>query len=152
MDYSFRKILIALDASENAMRAIRYSGEIAGNTPGFHVTLLHVMRHPARDHYPSEEEWKQGCDSFRIKGERILSEGVELLHTYGLNNEFVSTMMIKAQGVSIAAEILKVQQEGGYGTVVVGRRGVSKAEEFLFGSVSNKIVHYAAHCTVWVVE
>ena len=30
-------------------------------------------------------------------------------------------------------------------------RGVSKAEEFLFGSVSNKIIHHAKDCTVWVV-
>jgi nucleotide-binding universal stress UspA family protein len=40
---------------------------------------------------------------------------------------------------------------GGYGTIVVGRRGISKAEQFLFGSVSNKIVQNAKDCTVWVV-
>lgn len=152
MDYSFKKILIALDASENAMRAIRYCGEITGSAPGFHIKLLHVMRYPARDHYPSEEEWKQACDSVRSRGQKILSEGAALLMTYGLNSEAVHTMTINAQGSSIATAILKVQQEEGYGTVVAGRRGVSKAEEFLFGSVSNKIVHYASNCTVWVVE
>ena len=152
MDYSFKKILIALDASENAMRAIRYCGEIAGNTSDFHVTLLHVMRYPARDHYPSDKEWKQACDSLRTKGKQILSEAVELLQTYGLDNNTVTTMVVESKSASIAAEILKIQKEGGYGTVAVGRRGVSKAEEFLFGSVSNRIVHYAVHCTVWVVE
>jgi Universal stress protein family. len=41
--------------------------------------------------------------------------------------------------------------EGGFGTVVIGRRGVSKAEEFLFGSVSTKVMHLAKDCAVWVV-
>jgi nucleotide-binding universal stress UspA family protein len=35
---------------------------------------------------------------------------------------------------------------------VVGRQGLSRSEEFLFGSVSSKIVNHARNCTVWVVE
>ena len=54
--------------------------------------------------------------------------------------------------VHVAERILLEQQKGGYGTVVIGRRGISKREEFLFGSVSNKIVHEARNCAVWVVE
>jgi nucleotide-binding universal stress UspA family protein len=37
-------------------------------------------------------------------------------------------------------------------TIVVGRQGLSRSEEFLFGSISSKIVTHAHHCTVWVVE
>jgi nucleotide-binding universal stress UspA family protein len=49
-------------------------------------------------------------------------------------------------------DILRIREEGNYDTVVIGRRGVSKAEEFLFGSVSTKVVQSAADCTVWVVN
>jgi nucleotide-binding universal stress UspA family protein len=35
---------------------------------------------------------------------------------------------------------------------VVGRRGVSKRQEFLFGSVSSKVVRDAKNCAVWVIE
>ncbi len=152
MDYSFRKILVALDASENALRAVDYVGEITGGTHGFHVTLLHVVRYPSRDHFPSDEEWRNGCDSVEKKGKRILAEGVERLKGLGVNESSISTHMVRASGVSIAVEIMQVQKDEGFGTVVVGRRGVSKAEEFLFGSVSNKVVHYSRNCTVWVVE
>jgi nucleotide-binding universal stress UspA family protein len=34
----------------------------------------------------------------------------------------------------------------------VGRKGRTRTEEFLFGSVSSKIVHHAQECTVWVVS
>ena len=52
---------------------------------------------------------------------------------------------------SIALEVLHLAEEGGFGTVVVGRRGVSRQEEFLFGSVSSKIIHAAKDLAVWVV-
>jgi nucleotide-binding universal stress UspA family protein len=45
-----------------------------------------------------------------------------------------------------------VQQQGDFGTLVIGRRGVSRAEEFLFGSVTTKVTHLAKDCTVWVVQ
>ncbi len=152
MEYSFKKILVAADASENAVRAIRYVGEITAGNPDFNVTLLNVVRNPSRDHFSSDEEWQKGCEVVEQKGREVLEQGVQVLESYGLSRDNIHTHTVKAEGTSIAAEIMKVQQEGGYGTVAVGRRGVSKAEEFLFGSVSNKVVHYARHCTVWVVE
>jgi len=37
-------------------------------------------------------------------------------------------------------------------TVVIGRRGLSKKEEFIFGSTSNRILHEANNCAVMVIE
>jgi nucleotide-binding universal stress UspA family protein len=48
--------------------------------------------------------------------------------------------------------ILSERDETEYDTIVVGRQGISRNEEFLFGSVSSKIVTHARNCTVWVVE
>jgi len=52
----------------------------------------------------------------------------------------------------IARDILDEIAAGEYGTVIVGRRGLSRAKQFLFGSVSNKIVHNTHDCTVWVLD
>ncbi len=152
MEYDFKNILVAVDASENAARAIRYVGEITTGNPAFKVTVLNVVRHPSRDHYPSDEEWKRGCKDIEQKGKQVLEEGGQILLSSGMDKDNIKTSMVWASGPSIASEIMKVQQQGGFGTVAVGRRGVSKAEEFLFGSVSSKVVHYARNCTVWVVE
>jgi nucleotide-binding universal stress UspA family protein len=48
--------------------------------------------------------------------------------------------------------ILAERDEREYGTIVVGRQGLSRTEEFIFGSISSKIVTHARNCTVWVVE
>ena len=49
--------------------------------------------------------------------------------------------------------ILEEALELGAGTIVLGRRGISKKEEFIFGSTSNKILHSRKSCAaLWVVE
>ena len=52
---------------------------------------------------------------------------------------------------SIAACILAERETSSCATIVVGRQGLSRKEEFLFGSISNKIVSHARDCSVWVV-
>jgi nucleotide-binding universal stress UspA family protein len=166
----FRKILIAVDASENALRAVEYTGEMvgrmAGNGPqdGFRVTLLYVERLPDRDLYPDDATWKAKCVEHRDTVRRYMELAEAALVERGvpagwINSQYLSSCRSPLRtgdqqcslGTSIAQEIINVIGRGGYGTAVVGRRGVSKAEEFLFGSVSNKIIHTAKDCTIWVV-
>jgi nucleotide-binding universal stress UspA family protein len=52
----------------------------------------------------------------------------------------------------IARDILKEARDGGYDTLVIGRRGLSGIKEFLFGSVSNKILQMAEGMAVVLVD
>jgi nucleotide-binding universal stress UspA family protein len=52
---------------------------------------------------------------------------------------------------SLAECILAEREEIDYDTIVLGRQGLSRSEEFLFGSISSKIANHAHDCTVWVV-
>jgi nucleotide-binding universal stress UspA family protein len=52
---------------------------------------------------------------------------------------------------SRAAVIITEALKGGYGTIVVGRRGLTNVEEFIMGRVSNKVIHMAREMAVWVV-
>jgi nucleotide-binding universal stress UspA family protein len=160
-----KKILVAVDASDNAMRAVRYTGEIVGDRPGFCIELLTIERLPARDLFPDETAWKAACQDTRAELGTFQDKAAFALHDLGVPKEAVTKRYISSchsplaadtlhcsPGTSIAHEILQEVRDGEFGTVVVGRRGVSKAEEFLFGSVSTKIIHYARGCAVWVVE
>jgi len=162
---NFKKILLAVDASDNAMRAVEYVGNMAGNCPGFEVQLLCIERLPHRDLYPDEEEWKGSCEKARAEMKSFLDmardqlvemnvPGTAITQQYMSSciSPFQDNVVLCSRGTSVAQEILDALKAGGFGTVVIGRRGVSKAEEFLFGSVSNKIIHSAKNCTVWVVS
>ncbi len=156
----FKKILVAVDASENSARAVEYVGEMLGGAPGFQVTLLYVERHPERDVFPDDAAWQDACrkEAERIReflawaGKRLEGQGIAS-SDLGVEYSIASSQgPQRSGGYSVARHVLRFQQEGGFGTVVVGRRGVSKAEEFLFGSVTTKIIHNAKGCTIWVVE
>ncbi|MDD3553860.1 MAG: universal stress protein [Deltaproteobacteria bacterium] len=149
---NFKKILIAVDASENSMRAVRYVGEIVGSSPGFEVTLLHVAVSPDRDLFPDEQVWKAKKQEMQANMELFFRKSRTALIEFGVPSQNIHERYIQSGGGSLSHQILGVQESDGFGTIVIGRRGVSKEEEFLFGSVSNKIVHYAKGCTVWVVE
>ncbi len=47
--------------------------------------------------------------------------------------------------------IVKEAEDGGYGTIIVGRRGLSKIEAFFMGRVGHKVVYGGKKFTVWVV-
>jgi nucleotide-binding universal stress UspA family protein len=43
-------------------------------------------------------------------------------------------------------------QKNGFGTIVIGRRGLSKVRQFMMGRVSNKVLQLARDLAVWVVN
>ena len=50
---------------------------------------------------------------------------------------------MEARGNDVAGEILHTADKENIDTIVVGTRGISEAKEFLLGSVSYKVSHYA---------
>ena len=84
----------------------------------------------------------------------IERENREMLQKYQsrankvLMQTYVDVMEAKANDV--AEEILRTADKENIDTIVVGSRGVSKAKEFLLGSVSYKVSHYARRPVVIV--
>jgi len=132
-----KKILIALDGSENAAMGAAYAGDMLAGRSDVQITLLHVR---------TEESDRNEAD---VKKNMEISKAALL--KAGIPEEAVS-VRFSDKKTGIARDILDEIEAGKYGTVIVGRRGLSRARQFLFGSVSNKIVHNARDCTVWVVD
>ncbi|WP_028575862.1 universal stress protein [Desulfonatronovibrio hydrogenovorans] len=159
---NFKKILVAVDASDNSARAVEYTGVMTGKAGDCDIHLFYAERLPERDIYPDEESWCAACQEEQEKIRVFLDKAREILLKHGVKSERITVNYLpgaeftcpsgRKAGRSVADQIMHAQKEGGFGTVVVGRRGVSKAEEFLFGSVSTKIIHHIKNCSVWVVE
>lgn len=147
-----RNILIAVDASENSRRAVKYVGNLLGDIKGFKATLLHVIREPEEDEFPDPGEKDKWYQEHRRHVNRMLAEYRGMLMDAGFEDANVSTRSSLRYCPSMAECILAEMDSLEYATLVVGRRGLSLKEEFLFGSISNKIVRIARNCAVWVVE
>ena len=147
-----QNILIAVDESENARRAVSYVGQLLGGREGFKVTLLHVIRQPEEDFFPTTAEKDKWFDQHRGKVDAMLEAYRQLLVDKGFAPADVTVSASLRACPSLAECILAERKATHCSTIVVGRQGLSRSEEFLFGSVSSKIVSHARDCTVWVVE
>lgn len=146
-----KNILIAVDTSENSRRAVAYVARVLGGIEGFHATLLHVIPDPEEDYFASESEKDAWLASYHSKTHAVLQEYRDMLTAAGFPAAAVDLHTPRRYCPSMAECILSEREKRAYATIVVGRQGLSRKEEFLFGSISNKIVNHARDCTVWVV-
>jgi len=147
-----RNILIAVDESENAARAVNYVAQLLGGIRGFNVTLLHVIPDPEEDYFPTSEDRERWLENYRGRIDGLLDSYRDILIAAGFDDAAISLRSTLKFCPSLAKCILEERDQLEYSTIVVGRQGLSRSEEFLFGSISNKIVNHAQNCTVWVVE
>ncbi|MEW6601887.1 MAG: universal stress protein, partial [Nitrospirota bacterium] len=147
-----RHILIAVDESDNARRALLYAADFLGGVPGFRVSLLSIVPEPSDDYFNTDQERSQWVDDQRAKAEKTLGKYREVLIQSGFAENKVDTLVDVKKCPSVAECILDEQKKLGCCTVVVGRRGITKKEEFIFGSTSSKLLHAPKNCAVWVIE
>ena len=147
-----RHFLIAVDDSESSKRAVLYVADIVGGFPGFAVTLLSIIPEPEEDFFDSEEEQVAWTRGKLEAANRMLENYRQVLIHAGFLPEKVRIRSCVGEEKSFAEAILDMKCDLSCCTVVVGRHHKSKAEEFLFGSTSTKLIREAENCAVWVIE
>lgn len=147
-----KNILIAVDESDNARRAVVYVGRLLEGVKNFKVVILHVIRQPEEDYFLDVAEKEKWLSQYKLKVDIVLKNYRQILIQAGFAPEAVSVRATLRHCPSLAECILAERKDANCSTIVVGRQGLSRSEEFLFGSVSSKIVNHARNCTVWVVE
>ena len=154
-----KKILVALDDSENAMTAV----ESLANTftPDHKVTLFSVVQDTAAicEMYSPElsphflTEKRDFCSLDHMKKELIgeaQQKAKEILMKAGFEEGNIQSKVENSKK-GVARDIIN-EAKSGYSTVVLGRRGLSGVQEFFLGSVSNKVVNSVKNVSVFVVE
>jgi len=151
-----KRILIAMDQSEEALNAVRYVADVVGGRGGVEVTLYHVIRdflpiHPEFDLGVLPEVQARFEEGSRAAMAKVFAEAKRILTGAGFREADLKTE-IEPAGADVAQEILAKAEEGGYDTIALGRRGMGRVRQFFIGSVSNKVVQHARGRTVWIVE
>ena len=155
------KLLIALDSSEGAWRAVEFVAKVFAQTPQVEVTLLHILSGlpPAfwdDGHILSDKERESRqrlVDNWQADKEKewqdLVNKAKDLLTGAG-----ISTVVskFKPKYYDVAEDIVNEAAEGGSSTIVMGRRGLGAAKTLLLGSITNKVVHNARGRAVIIVE
>lgn len=158
-----RKIIIALDTSENAMKCVQYAGKMFAQSD-VQFLLLHVIREydfhfdevrEKDDVANRESRWDETTQEKLAKVENqisyIMNDARRELEKSGIASNQITAKILTGmatRGGSIAAQALM----GGYSTVIIGRKGLSQVMEFNMGRVCYKIIQLANELAVWVVN
>jgi len=147
----WKNVLIAVADTPTSNKGLEYAANILGQLEGVQISLLHIYPEPPPDYYSSGGSLTDYQEQQHKTASALLDQSAAMLIDFGLPEQAIRRDIRMAEQKTISQTILGVQEEGKFGTVVVGKRGLSKAEEFLFGSISNALVHHTHNCTVWVV-
>jgi len=154
-----KKILVAFDDSENAMRAVEFIAK--SFTIDHKITLFSVildtpaicdMNNPSLTPYFMAQ--KAAFCSVEDKKKAFVKEALqkakELLIKAGFEENNI-TIKVAEKEKGVARGIVQ-EANLGYDTLIMGRRGLSGIKEFFLGSVSQKVLQSAKAVSVVLVN
>ena len=152
----FRKVLVPVVSAPNSKRVLDKVAWLLAESGPMEVTILHVVESLVVKEMSSmwaglAEEGTDVQERVLEDAEDMLAQAKAYLEERGIPPFAIRTSLEKTPS-GVARTILETAREGAYGTVVIGRRGISRAKRFLFGSVSNKVVQHARDMAVWVIS
>lgn len=143
------KILLAVDGSENALRAAKQALHLSKLNPEVEVTALYVA--PSYyDLFPASgvHGWiqqKEVNQEIEARAEKVFDTVRDLFAAEG---QAISTVV--EQG-DTGVVICRVATEGKFDLVVMGSRGYGAIKGIILGSVSHKVL-YLCPCPVMTVK
>jgi len=123
------RILVPIDLSENTLLVLMFLRQLYIGRSEFKLNFLHVLSGPKKS---AAHRWKE------LKRIIELDEKVEL--------------QCIAKNSEISDTILECVKAGGYGTIVMGKRGLSGIKRWLLGSVSSGVLRGLTEQSLFLVD
>ncbi len=154
-----KKVLVAVDDSENAMRAVEFVANFF--SPEIKITLFNVLQDTAAMCEMNSPEltpyFISQQSSFCLleeKKKELSNEALQNAKSKLVDAGFVEeniTIKSEIKKSGIARDIIK-ESQAGYSVIVLGRRGLSGIKDFILGSISHKVFNGAKDASVLVVN
>lgn len=153
------KILVAMDDSENAMRAVEFVARTS--LPDNKITLFSVIPDTAAicemnspeltPHFLAHQvEFCIMEDKKRELVENAAQKARDTLKKAGFDEKNISIRVVTRKK-GIARDIIN-EAHTGYDTVIMGKKGHSGIKEFFLGNVSQKVLHGAQDLSVLLIN
>lgn len=140
------KILIAIDGSENSLRAAQYAVGMVSHFPGSWVSLVYV------DTLAVQIKVKGGVlpnnyEQLVEQGRKATLEGAEKIFAESQVPYNVKVL----EGYDVAETICDFAREYNYDQIIMGTRGLGNIKGIVLGSVSHRVIQIAP-CPVTFVK
>jgi len=149
-----KDVLIAVDSSENALRASDYAGFILNGTNS-RMVLLHT-KHSLRLFLPKalfedipgiSEIWSEQAEKEITP---VMEKARQMLVDAGIEEDRIQVETAEGSR-NPANDVLAAADKFGCGTIILGRQGDSANKEFTMGSIVRKVIEAATNKAIWIV-
>jgi nucleotide-binding universal stress UspA family protein len=130
------KILVPVDGSDNALRALDQALFLAKST-GASITAMHVIESPPTVYVESQKLLNELLANYRKESAKILDKCKEIAQAQGVQIETVI-----AEG-DAASNINGYSEKESFDLIVIGSRGLGRLKTAILGSTSNKVLHHS---------
>ena len=140
------KYLLAIDESENSLRAAHYMKKLAKDTKDIDITLIHVVNH--KQVITSLSPFMVIPDIQTVledQGKKLLDERSAIFEDSG-----IKITKVLSDG-DPGFEIAEYAKSNNICHIVLGTRGLSNLKGLIMGSVSHQVIHLA-QCPVTLVK
>jgi len=154
-DVRLTPVLITLDTSENAIRAVDHAAFMLAGTD-CEITLFYSKRNLFRFFSISEsfESMSELEDTWQAAAGReivpTMQKAKQMLIKAGIEETQISVRIIDGSH-NAASDILNAANRFGCGTIVMGQRGVTGVKEYSMGSVCRKVLQNSKAVALWLV-
>ena len=144
-----KKILVPIDFSENAARAIKEALRIKDLLPGVSVETLYVVDLPPDSYFMRSIE---DNDFKSLLVESAEESYLQFLKKNDFNPEEIEPVFLENDFVNIAAHIEDYVKESQPDLVLMGAKGHSRLENFFYGSVTEKFVDRCKELPIMIIR
>jgi nucleotide-binding universal stress UspA family protein len=148
------RIMVAVDGSVSSLGAVDHLCFMVGENPKIKVTLFHVMPRLREYCVIDFDDKDAGIDQVIAQGDKryidhFYAHARDRFREAGIQENQIEIKVSKCT-VNVGKAIVDEAKKGNYGTVVIGRRGASKA--FFMGSVSRYVLQRTSNRALWLVS
>ncbi|MFH1216961.1 MAG: universal stress protein [Pseudomonadota bacterium] len=153
-----RKILVAVEGSIYSHNAVLYLCQLFADMKDVHFDLLSLV---SCSGMTAATEWLEQDELLNAlrpesrqkyrQAESVNRKYIDLFKHNGVDEKRV-TSTVKATTAPVAAEIIHFARQGLYDALVIGRRGLSKIQELIMGSVSLQVLEKCTDVPVWIID
>ena len=142
-------ILVAVDDTASSRAMVDYLIRLPLRRDDVHITLLHVFKKPSASvELMGEKFTKQEPRRFLA----VLQKAKNKLVENGFNPHNLEINMVTQLYPTVSDGIIDQFRKGDFDMAVIGRKKMSKAEEFVLGDISIKLVRSVEKGAILVVE
>ena len=149
METTKNSILVALNDSVSSRAVVDYLANLSICPEDWNISLLHFFRKPSASEELMGRKFTEEQPSRMMA---VLERAKDRLVEKGFNPERIETELVRQPYQTIADGIIDQVNKRNFDMVVIGRKRMSKAEEFVMGDISIKLVRALDGAAILVVK